>query len=159
MGYKGTVMSEIRPYDQRFYDTNGEPNIQAIYESFCADAPTFLDEHPEPFQDLVDDQGLDLSENEYPAFVRYVEDYEVLFLEDLSELSDAFDNFRENFQGYFDTEADFAEYIANEIGVLSDEIPTWIVINWQASWDQNLRHDYASEYIEELGLYAIFRNA
>ena len=52
------------------------------------------------------------------------------------------DDFRDIYAGTFSTSADFAQNIAEECGDIPKELPTWIVIDWQASWDQNLRHDY-----------------
>lgn len=49
----------------------------------------------------------------------------------------------EAFFGEFDSEADFAEHVGTEIDVFDQEgMPSWIVIDWQASYDRNLRHDF-----------------
>lgn len=47
-----------------------------------------------------------------------------------------------DFHGTADSEADFAERIAEECGEIPKNLPSWIVIDWQASWDCNLRYDY-----------------
>lgn len=42
------------------------------------------------------------------------------------------------FVGEYSDEATFAEEIANEL----ETIPDWVVVDWQATWDYYLQHDY-----------------
>lgn len=53
-------------------------------------------------------------------------------------LSDA----QDAFHGTADGEADFAERMAEECGNIPKDLPSWIVIDWEASWNFNLRYDY-----------------
>jgi len=39
--------------------------------------------------------------------------------------------------------ADFAERFANEYMTELGEIPSWMVIDWDASWNHNLRHEFS----------------
>lgn len=55
------------------------------------------------------------------------------------------DEAREAFAGRFDSEADFCESIAEETEAIPKNMPSWVVIDWRATWDCNLRHDYVSE--------------
>lgn len=53
-----------------------------------------------------------------------------------------FDDFEEAYQGEFDSEAHFTEeWIAN----MGENIPSYIVIDYQATWDSALRYDYWEE--------------
>jgi len=54
------------------------------------------------------------------------------------ELSDV----QDNFMGTADSEEDFAQQQAEDCGEIPKDMPSWIVIDWQASWNCNLRHDY-----------------
>ena len=64
-------------------------------------------------------------------------------------------NAEESFAGTADSPADFAEQTAEDCG----DIPSWIVIDWEASWNCNLRHDYHSPVRnDEDGLYYFFRS-
>jgi len=45
----------------------------------------------------------------------------------------------ERYQGCFDDEADFAEHYHNEV-----YIPSEIVVDWEATWEQNLRYDFTA---------------
>ena len=53
---------------------------------------------------------------------------------------DAFERARDNFAGTADSPADFAEEQAGES--IPDNLPNWIVIDWEATWNRNLRHDF-----------------
>ena len=65
---------------------------------------------------------------------------------DLSDAQDAF-------HGTADSEADFAERIAEDCGEIPKDMPTWIVIDWEASWNCNLRHDYNTATDEDGTIY------
>jgi hypothetical protein len=45
----------------------------------------------------------------------------------------------ERYQGFYDDEAEFAEYVHSEA-----YIPEGIVVDWEATWEQNLRYDYTA---------------
>lgn len=64
---------------------------------------------------------------------------------------------QECFHGTADSESDFAERIAEEVGEIPKDFPSWIVIDWQASWDCNLRHDYNTATDED-GIIYFFLN-
>lgn len=67
------------------------------------------------------------------------------------------DDFRDAWQGQWDSGADFAEDFATDLGVIPKEMPTWLVIDWEASWNCNLQHDYF-EADDADGSSHIFRN-
>ena len=49
-------------------------------------------------------------------------------------------------------QADFAQWLAEECECLvfsNDQGINWVVIDWQASWDANLRHDFTHISIDE----------
>ena len=61
------------------------------------------------------------------------------FLEnfDISDVSSC----RDAFQGVYESGADFAQQIAEDCGDVPRDMPSWIEIDWKASWD-NLDYDY-----------------
>lgn len=75
---------------------------------------------------------LDLDENDRTAFSLYLDNLGMATVED----------FRDAYQGTADTKAEFAEQIAEDCGEIPKDLPNWIVIDWQSSWDCNLRFDY-----------------
>lgn len=48
--------------------------------------------------------------------------------------------FEDAYQGCYDSEADFAEQFTTDCYGLN--VPSFVVIDWQATWDQGLRYDY-----------------
>ena len=62
-------------------------------------------------------------------------------------------DFREAYQGTADSEAEFAEQHANDCGDIPKNLADWIVIDWQASWDSELRFDYWSASSDQGGMH------
>lgn len=46
----------------------------------------------------------------------------------------------ETYQGYYDSAEDFVEQVLEQMGV---EIPSWLVVDSEGTWNQSLRYDYA----------------
>tara|TARA_X000001388_G_C2169143_1_gene99105 strand:+ start:155 stop:646 length:492 start_codon:yes stop_codon:yes gene_type:complete len=58
------------------------------------------------------------------------------------ELEEALENAMDCFAGIYDTEAEFAEEWT--IDVCGVEVPNHVVVDWEATWRCNLRHDIFS---------------
>ena len=83
-------------------------------------------------------------------FLTYIEDYlqaideyneevvesflEIFDIDSIGSLSDAY-------MGQYDSGAEFAQSIAEDCGDVPRDMPSWIEIDWKASWD-NLDYDY-----------------
>ena len=93
-------------------------------------------------------EWLDLNDDERLAFGAYVNN-----IGDGATIED----FRDAWQGQWDSGADFAQHIAEECGEIPKDLPAWIVIDWDASWKCNLRFDYFESDDAE-GRNHIFRN-
>jgi hypothetical protein len=57
----------------------------------------------------------------------------------------------DRFRGWYQSEADFAEEYVSEM----ENIPSIVVVDWQATWDSALRYDYTSCEVK-YGQVAIF---
>jgi hypothetical protein len=66
---------------------------------------------------------------------------------------DTIEHFDEMYQGQYDSGAEFAEMIASDCGYVSRDMPSWIEIDWQKTWDNALSYDYT-----QIG-YAIFSDS
>jgi antirestriction protein len=64
---------------------------------------------------------------------------------------------RESYAGQYDSEADFAQQTAEDCDQIPKDLASWIVIDWQASWDGGLRFDYFTAKDEDGNLH-FFRN-
>lgn len=82
------------------------------------------------------------SEDDDNKFQDLCENYPQEAVEIYYENMGNFDDFEEAYQGEFDSEAHFTEeWIAN----MGENIPSYIVIDYQATWDSALRYDYWEE--------------
>lgn len=72
------------------------------------------------------------------------------YLDDMG--ADDLSGFDEVYRGQYADGAAFAEELAEQIGAVPHE-NTWICIDWDATWERNLRHDY---HITDSG--HVFRN-
>jgi len=82
-------------------------------------------EYYEEYNRLVDDYGQNLVDE-------FIEDFDVSTIE----------NFEDMYQGQYNSGADFAEQIASDCGYISKDMPSWIYIDWQKTWDNSLSYDY-----------------
>ena len=78
----------------------------------------------EEYADMVDDIGIDVVE----AFL------DVFDIDSISSCRDAY-------MGCYESGAEFAQQIAEDCGDVPRDMPSWIEIDWKASWD-NLSFDY-----------------
>ena len=80
----------------------------------------------------------------YEDYARMVDEYDQetvdAFLEefdlmDVEHLSDAY-------YGQYDSEAEFAENFVSDMGYIQHDLPYWIQIDWEKTWDDGLSWDY-----------------
>jgi hypothetical protein len=100
---------------------------------------------------FLDDMLVFIDEYNEEDFVTYYEEYvrcgEVIGYEAvdalIGELGDVsyIQDCDERYQGCYDDEAEFAEHHYNEMG---NYIPDGIVVDWEATWETNLRYDFTS---------------
>ena len=84
----------------------------------------FVD-HYETYNRLCEDYGQNLVDE-------FIEDFDVSTIE----------NFEDMYQGQYNSGADFAEQIATDCGYITRDLPSWIEIDWQKTWDNALSYDY-----------------
>ena len=108
-----------------------------------------------------------LKEYDEDQFVEYYEQYETLvndygqgLVDEYIEyyFLDAIDHFEDAYQGEYLSGADFAEQIASDCGYISRDFPSWIEIDWQATWDNSLSWDYTEIVNPDTNKVAIFSN-
>ncbi len=96
------------------------------------DMVDFIKEYGEKkFRDYYEDYYRavdDLGEDIVNAFI------EVFYIESIG-------NIEESYQGQM-TGAEFAEQIASDCGYVTRDLPSWIEIDWQKTWDNALSYDY-----------------
>ena len=105
-------------------------------EEYCweyNDMVDFIKEHSE--EEFVD---------HYETYNRLCEDYGQNLVDEFIEDFDVstIENFEDMYQGQYNSGADFAEQIATDCGYITKELPSWIEIDWQKTWDNALSYDY-----------------
>ena len=84
-------------------------------------------------------------------FVCYYEDYARMVDEYDQETVDAFleefdlmdvEHLNDAYHGRFDSEAEFAENFVTDMGYAQHDMPYWIAIDWEKTWDDGLSWDY-----------------
>ena len=100
------------------------------------------------YDSLTDqDQELyDKIEDMCPEFTKLDAEQCQEFMDELSELgittAEQFEDAYYYQSDSWNAERDFAEYITTDVQCL--DIPSYVVIDWQATWDNNLRHDFST---------------
>ena len=105
-------------------------------EEYCweyNDMVDFIKEHSE--EEFV---------HHYETYNRLCEDYGQNLVDEFIEDFDVgtIENFEDMYQGQYDSGADFAEQIASDCGYVTRDLPSWIEIDWQKTWDNALSYDY-----------------
>jgi hypothetical protein len=92
---------------------------------------TLEDEISEEYQELYTKLCENYSKDAVNAFLELHDDESLL------------EYFEEAYQGRYDSESDFAEQFTTD--VYGFDAPSFVVIDWDATWNCNLRYDYDFE--------------
>ena len=109
-----------------------------------------LDEYNEEYcweyNDMVDfvkEHGEKDFREYYETYNRICEDYGKELVDAYVDIyyANGIEYFEDAYQGEYRSGAEFAEQIASDCGYVKDNLPSWIEINWEKTWD-NLSYDY-----------------
>ena len=94
--------------------------------------------------DFIENHSEEEFREHYETYNRLVDDYGQLVVDEFIEEfdTDAIEHFEDMFQGQYNSGGDFAEQIATDCGYVTRELPSWIEIDWQKTWDNALSYDY-----------------
>ena len=104
--------------------------------------------------EFIENYGETELQTYYETYHKLCEDYDQRLVDEFAEHYDidTVEHFEEMYQGQYDSGAEFAEMIASDCGYISRDMPSWIEIDWQKTWDNALSYDYT-----QIG-YAIFND-
>ena len=118
--------------------------------------PTDEQTATELFEELLED-GNDademkefIDEHGHKDFILYFEDYQQAVEEYDKEIVDSFleefelssvDRVGDAYHGSWRNGAEFAEQMVQDCGYINQELPYWIEVDWEKTWD-NLSYDY-----------------
>ena len=105
-------------------------------EEYCweyNDMVDFIKEHSE--EEFV---------HHYETYNRLCEDYGQNLVDEFIEDFDlsTIENFEDMYQGQWDSGGQFAKSICEDCGDIPRNVPSWIEIDWQKTWDNALSYDY-----------------
>jgi hypothetical protein len=160
--YKETLAPEIVEIVDELVEDGGYEleEVLTVYDYFG-------DEYAENLADIIDIlENTDASKSELYDFVEEYSVDDLEYFEKYQELREDYDsaavdayialysvsdleNFEDSYEGYYDNVRDLVEELMDIMGT---EIPSWVCIDYEATWECSLRHDYD----EENGYY--FRN-
>ena len=80
----------------------------------------------------------------YETYHRLVDDYGQNLVDEFAQEFDvdSVEHFEDMFQGQYNSGGDFAEQIPTDCGYVTRELPHWIEIDWEKTWDKALSYDY-----------------
>ena len=125
-----------------------------------------LDEYNETYDwsyndmvDFIKEYGEDKFREYYEQYETLVSDYGRGLVDEYIEyyFLDAIDHFEDAYSGEYESGAEFAEQMVADMGYINNNIPSWVEIDWQATWE-NLSDDYA-EIIRPDNRVVIFSNS
>ena len=117
---------------------------------FEEETKELLDEYNElydwEYNDMVDfikEHGEKDFREYYETYNRICEDYGKELVDEYIEIynTNGIDYFEDAYQGEYKSGAEFAEQISSDCGYINDNIPSWIEIDWESTWE-NLSYDY-----------------
>lgn len=122
-------------------DGNIGPDFISYYETLLDARGANLDQlNARSDHDGEVDEIVDYLINRYDfdedSVVNFRVELAILGIDSVEQFEDAF---------YYETDsckpdADFAEYVAAELNCL--EVPVWLVVDWQSTWDSYLYYDF-----------------
>ena len=94
--------------------------------------------------EFIENYGETEFQTYYETYHRLVEDYGQNLVDEFAEHYDVdtVEHFEEMYQGQFTSGGSFAETIASDCGYVSRDMPSWIEIDWEKTWDKALSYDY-----------------
>ena len=108
--------------------------LQDSYGLEREDLLAFIKEHGEDNFNEYADTYYELLETKDQEII---DDWlEIFSIEDIEHLE-------ENYEGQWETGADYAENTCTECGYIPRDMPAWIKIDWEETWDDGLSWDYS----------------
>ena len=129
--------------------------------TYMIDSPTttFTDEeHAKELLTELSEDGHDLEEMKefiethgnkdflcyYEDYAKAVDDYDQETVDAFLEEFDLMDveHLQDAYYGQYSSEAEFAENFVTDMGYAQHDMPYWIAIDWEKTWDDGLSWDY-----------------
>ena len=92
--------------------------------------------------EFIENYGETEFQTHYTKYHQLVDDYGQNLIDEFANHFDidTIEHFEDMYQGQYKNGGDFAESLVSEC--YSMDIPSWVVVDWQSSWDNALSYDY-----------------
>ena len=79
----------------------------------------------------------------YEDYTRMVDEYDQETVDSFLEVFDLMDveHLQDAYNGHYSSGAEFAESFVSDVGYIQTDLPYWIAIDWEETWE-NLSYDY-----------------
>ena len=79
----------------------------------------------------------------YEDYTRMVDEYDQDTVDSFIEVFDLMDveHLQDAYNGHYSSGAEFAESFVSDVGYIQTDLPYWIAIDWEETWE-NLSYDY-----------------
>ena len=79
----------------------------------------------------------------YEDYTRMVDEYDQETVDSFLEVFDLMDveHLQDAYMGHYSSGAEFAESFVSDVGYIQTDLPYWIAIDWEETWE-NLSYDY-----------------
>ena len=99
---------------------------------------------PDIMKEFIEEHGHKYFVLYYEDYARMVEEYDQETVDAFLEVFDMMDveHLNDAYYGRYDSGAEFAQNMVSDMGYVHDDLPYWIEIDWEKTWD-NLSYDYS----------------
>ena len=101
---------------EEFIESHGHKDFVLYYEDYTRKVDEYREMVKEYDQETVD---------------AFIEEFDLM---DVEHLNDAY-------MGHYESGASFAESFVSDVGYIQHDLPYWIAIDWEETWE-NLSYDY-----------------
>ena len=94
-------------------------------------------------KDFIEEHGHRNFALYYEDYANMVEEYDQETVDSFIEVFDLMDveHLRDAYNGHYNSGAEFAENFVSDVGYIQTDLPYWIAIDWEETWE-NLSYDY-----------------
>ena len=136
--YKELIKKDTIKIGQDVEMTEYSEETKELIDELVADGNDY-----DVLEDFIKEHGESYFQSYIEDYLQAVDEYDEEVVESFIEIFDidSIGSLSDSYQGRFDSGAEFAQQIAEDCGDVPRNMPSWIEIDWKASWD-NLDYDY-----------------
>ena len=118
---------------------NDQEHAQELFDSLIEDG-----HDSDEMKEFIEEHGHKDFLLYYEDYTRMVEEYDQHTVDSFLEVFDLMDveHLNDAYNGHYGSGAAFAESMVSDMGYMSRELPYWIAIDWEETWE-NLSYDYS----------------